>query len=592
MKKKRTKKYPIFTYLCYLLAVAALVTSVTFSRYSVATSGSVSTQVALYNCSYEIDGFSSFAFNNTDFYIMNEDNLIGNTTARTVRFTMRNYTPMDDPTQQKATETDVNVQGSIRLRVPAELGDKLAIQLTEATAAGASSTVVTPQIVLGELLYAQVDKNNQIVTHREEVGTDSNGNKIYQDVITTTVDGKYANFSNPTTLETENFSNYEERTNNDKALDQEWTVSGTLKGDGTVYINQNDDPNTSVNESVNGLRMTITAETDKEPETYSVGFRRSAGTSLSLDLSKKMTYYTIEISLPSMLLEGGKERSRTHVAYLSLVNRLANSVYWYDLALGEITDETTNETTKKPITTDIPVDTDGNGTDDGIITGYLVNDENGRVYESGDNGTIYYVTADNLVYFDNGEDDDLSNDPIVTNMNQLVTNPPSDGERYYIKKDGQEITVLGYHFEQNTTMTVPGDNDTDTESTTIVRVNCMYANNGGYTVTLDHVAAIEEGAADYIHGITWGDKVNQLTGVTFTDNSENVTDDNNTPFASNSILYGSCSNDVKINLSTITIDPLGTVQDEKYTPNAVQMAVNRSFNLRMKAAFVQASTLP
>ena len=90
MKKKRTKKYPIFTYLCYLLAVAALVTSVTFARYSVATSGSVSTQVALYNCSYEIDGFSSFAFNNTDFYIMNGNNLIGNTTARTVRFTMRN----------------------------------------------------------------------------------------------------------------------------------------------------------------------------------------------------------------------------------------------------------------------------------------------------------------------------------------------------------------------------------------------------------------------------------------------------------------------------------------------------------------------
>ena len=583
MKKKRTKKYPIFTYLCYLLAVAALVTSVTFARYSVATSGSVSTQVALYNCSYEIDGFSSFAFNNTDFYIMNGNNLIGNTTARTVRFTMRNYKVNEEGKPIEGTATDVNVQGSIRLRVPAELGDKLAIQLTEATVAGASSTVVTPQIVLGELLYAQVDENNQIVTHREEVGTDSNGNKIYQDVITTTVDGAYANFSNPTTLETENFSNYEERTNNDKALDQSWTVSGTLEGDGTVYINQNDDPNTSVNESVNGLRMTITAETDDAASTYSVGFRRSSGTSLFLDLSKKMTYYTIEISLPSMLLERKEQSSCTHVAYLSLVNRLANSVYWYNLAL--------DETTKKPITTNIPVDTDGNGNTDGTITGYVVNGTNGRVYEpQGGGDTIYYITEDNLVYNAAGN--------IVTNMNQLITAPPSSqNEGYYIDRgaqgisteaDTEDIKVLGYHFEQS----VPVEGST-TNQTTNVRVNCAYDyqadenGNGTYTVTLDHVAPIEAAAANYIHEITWvnneGNTVGSLTGITYSQNA--------TPFND---ITGKCSNSEtnNINLSSVTIDPLGVVQGSTYTPNAVQMAVNRSFNLRMKAAFVQASTLP
>lgn len=562
MKKKRTKKYPVFTYLCYLLAVAALVTSVTFARYSVATSGSVSTQVALYNCSYEIDGFSSFAFNNSSFYIRDDgNNLIGNTTARTVRFTMRNYKVNEEGKPIEGTATDVNVQGSIRLRVPAELGDKLAIQLTEATDAGASSTVVTPQIVLGELLYYNSVDDGKIITG-----------------------GDYHNFGNGTTLYTKNFSNYEERTNNDEALDQEWTVSGGLSTDngetkGTINIVQNVDEGTGI-----GLNMTITAETDKEPETYSVGFRRSAGTSLFLDLSKKMTYYTIEISLPSMLLTGGDIDHCTHVAYLSLVNRLANSVYWYNL----MTDGKGN-----PQTEPISVDTDGDGTDDGIITGYLVNDENGRVYESGDNsgdnGTIYYITEDNLVYNADGK--------VITNMDQLITNPPKSGERYYIERGENDIEIIGYHFEQNTTMRET-DNNSETSTTTIVRVNCAYDyqadenGNGTYTVTLDHVAAIEEGAADYIHGITWGDKVNQLTGVTFTDNSENVTDDNNTPFASNSILYGSCSNDVKINLSTITIDPLGTVQDEKYTPNAVQMAVNRSFTLNMKAAFVQASTLP
>lgn len=585
MKKKRTKKYPVFTYLCYLLAVAALVTSVTFARYSVATSGSVSTQVALYNCSYEIDGFSSFAFNNTDFYIMNGNNLIGNTTARTVRFTMRNYKVNEEGKPIEGTATDVNVQGSIRLRVPAELGDKLAIQLTDATAAGASSTVVTPQIVLGELLYARVENGGIVVDYPKDNSTEEDtGEGDITEGDTTDEEKKqviqtgteYADFGSSTTLETKYFSDYEELTNEEGEEDittQTWTVSGGLKTDdgvtsGTVYIVQNVDEGT-------GLNMTITAETDEEPETYSVGFRRSAGTSLFLDLSKKMTYYTIEISLPSMLLTGGDIDSCTHVAYLSLVNRLANSVYWYNLAL--------DETTKKPITTNIPVDTDGNGNTDGTITGYVVNGTNGRVYDPGNSSKpIYYITEDNLVYNAAGKVI-----KVITNMDQLITNPPKSGERYYIERGENDIEIIGYHFEQ----TVPVVGST-TNKMTNVRVNCKYNNSGGYTVTLDHVAAIEEGAADYIHGITWGDKVNQLTGVTFTDNSENVTDDNNTPFASNSILYGSCSNDVKINLSTITIDPLGTVQDEKYTPNAVQMAVNRSFTLNMKAAFVQASTLP
>lgn len=568
MKKKRTKKYPIFTYLCYLLAVAALVTSVTFSRYSVATSGSVSTQVALYNCSYEIDGFSSFAFNNSSFYIRDDgNNLIGNTTARTVRFTMRNYKVNEEGKPIEGTATDVNVQGSIRLRVPAELGDKLAIQLTEATDAGASSTVVTPQIVLGELLYADINVNGEIVTHEVIVGTDDEGNDIKQHVITTDTT-KYANFSNPTTLETENFSNYEERTNNDKALDQKWTVSGTLEGDGTVYINQNDDPNTSVNESVNGLRMTITAETDEEPETYSVGFRRSAGTSLSLDLSKKMTYYTIEISLPSMLLEGGKESNRTHVAYLSLVNRLANSVYWYNLMTDGKGD---------PQTKTINVDANGDGIVE-TITGYLVQDENGRVYESGDNNTTYYITEDNLVYnaVYNADGEVITN-KVITNMDQLITNPPESGERYYIERGENDIEIIGYHFEQNTTMRET-DNNSETSTTTIVRVNCMYDNNGKYTVTLDHVAPIEEGAANYIHEITWSnDDISQTTAASYRD----------TPFTG---LTGTCSNKVStINLSSVTLNPFTNAENQ---PVTVQMAVNRSFTLSMKAAFVQASTLP
>lgn len=543
MKKKRTKKYPIFTYLCYLLAVAALVTSVTFARYSVATSGSVSTQVALYNCSYEIDGFSSFAFNNTDFYIMNGNNLIGNTTARTVRFTMRNHSVNADGELIGGTITDVNVQGSIRLRVPAELGDKLAIQLTDATAAGASSTVVTPQIVLGELLYYGGVEDGKIITSES-----------------------YADFSKPVNdFSTAYFSNYEERTNNDKALDQEWTVSGGLKTDNNGVTSGSV---TVVND--NKAIMTITAETDDAASTYSVGFRRSSGTSLFLDLSKKMTYYTIEISLPSMLLTGERQSSCTHVAYLSLVNRLANSVYWYNL----MTDGNGNPQPKT-----INVDANGDGIVE-TITGYLVQDENGRVYESGDNDTTYYITADNLVYDAAGN--------IVTNMNQLITDPPSSqNEGYYIERGKNDIEIIGYHFEQNTTMRET-DNNSETSTTTIVRVNCAYDyqadenGNGTYTVTLDHVAPIEAAAANYIHSIesflySDGKPASPtLTNLSYI----------STPFAG---LTGTCSNNVStINLSSVTLNPFTNAENQV----TVQMAVNRSFNLRMKAAFVQASTLP
>ena len=311
--------------------------------------------------------------------------------------------------------------------------------------------------------------------------------------------------------------------------------------------------------------MTITAETDEEPETYSVGFRRSAGTSLFLDLSKKMTYYTIEISLPSMLLTGGDIDSCTHVAYLSLVNRLANSVYWYNLAL--------DETTKKPITTNIPVDTDGNGNTDGTITGYVVNGTNGRVYDPGNSSKpIYYITEDNLVYNAAGKVI-----KVITNMDQLITNPPKSGERYYIERGENDIEIIGYHFEQ----TVPVVGST-TNKMTNVRVNCKYNNSGGYTVTLDHVAPIEAGAANYVHSIeSFLDSDGQPASPTLTNLSYI-----STPFAG---LTGTCSNNVStINLSSVTLNPFTNAENQV----TVQMAVNRSFNLRMKAAFVQASTLP
>ena len=457
MKKKRTKKYPVFTYLCYLLAVAALVTSVTFSRYSVATSGSVSTQVALYNCNYTIDNFSSFSFYNTDYMVDlgGTDTVVG--TARTVRFTMNNHD--DNGT------TQVDAQGTIRFYLPAAFANNLAIQLVESTPAGATQNVITPQIVLGELIY--------------------NGTNSYY---------SYNNADLP------DFKDYGELENSPTG----WTVDGQLSNDGPSQLTITGEY--TAGDTTGDTTITITAK--KNNVAYSVGFQRSGmATPLYLDLKHSEVYYTIDITSSSMFLNGRNENSCTHVAYITLTEALTNDIKW--------------------------------------------------------SGTDNTVSGEPAKVFKNGTE--------ITDLNKLITDPSTG---YTASSPDSGIEITGYHFEQN----VAGQD---------IRVKCEYADNGGYNVSLYHVAPVEENnptGAYYVHPIT------------FSGNSSNIQyDEYATPFTDTN---ATCSNGASIDVSSVTIDPLNGYYDEngdginEKIEISVLNGLSRSFTIKMNAVFVQASQTP
>ena len=66
------KKIPIIRYLSYLLVVSLLFTGVTFSRYSMTTSGDSSAPLSRFHCSYEVDEISATSIPNVDYWLKND----------------------------------------------------------------------------------------------------------------------------------------------------------------------------------------------------------------------------------------------------------------------------------------------------------------------------------------------------------------------------------------------------------------------------------------------------------------------------------------------------------------------------------------
>lgn len=295
MKNPRTKKYPIFTYLCWLLVVAMLFTGVTFSRYSITQSGSLSTDVANLNCGYTVDGINSLLFDN--------NNHSGSSSANTVRFTLKNYTEktetVDGVEQTDKIISEVDVEGGLRLYLPADLADNLAIQITGTDV----SNVLTPQIVLGELFYGKSGD------------TDKNGNVILND--------SYKQYSSTDNhFSTSNFTDYGAR----NYPDEDWTVGGTLANNGTLTVNNTQ---TTVDGATVGSGIDMTVSAGSETDAYSIGFQRgTVSAPLYLDLEKQVTYYTIDISLPEMYFTAGVEKALQYVVHFTLVKRIAPEVNW------------------------------------------------------------------------------------------------------------------------------------------------------------------------------------------------------------------------------------------------------------------------
>lgn len=485
MKRKASKKYPVFTYAFYLILVGILVTGVTFSRYSITQSGDVSTGVAAFDCSYTIEDFSSLNFNNSDYWLTAGNDGSGDKlaagTAHTVRVTMKN--------SNNGKISDTKVQAHLRVYMSSQLADNLAIQISTEQEAGTQNTY-TPQIPLGELFC---DDNGAYKTYDTQ------------------------------TIKTSDFIDYD-AVGNDEAGANEWdetlTVSGSLKNNSTLVVSGQS----------SGLQMTVTAQT--RTVDYSVGFSRGVrSTPVYLDLQRNETYYTFDITLPSMLYTGGTENKSTHVVYFTLTDGIDNTAYWYNA--------------------EQPLQQRANG------SWYIITDEATK-------------TEQNVVpvYDAKGE--------LVKDMDTLITSPL---QGYYYFKDGEDIVnITGYHFEQETTATYTDENENKVEISTTVRVKCEYAKDRNYNVSLYHVAPLSEtSAAHYVHPIKWSGNVVLMEGV---DSADSM------PFKS--IQTGTCINSARgmdIDISKITIDPI-----DKAAP--ITLAVNRSYYFDITALFVQASETP
>ena len=159
-KNAKLEKYPILRYLSYLVIVCILLTGVSLARYTSATSGDVSASLSRFIYSYSISDASSLIFSNTDYWLTVEGGETSATnTARSVRFDLRNHLKAADGSADRVS--DVALQSTLRFYAPAEFAGNLAMQILQADNRSGAYTAVTPQYVLGDLIYEVNEVNGK-----------------------------------------------------------------------------------------------------------------------------------------------------------------------------------------------------------------------------------------------------------------------------------------------------------------------------------------------------------------------------------------------------------------------------------------------
>lgn len=289
MDEKKIKKFPVVRYLCYLLAVSILFTSVTFSRYVGSTSGDTSALLSRFVCSYEIGDMSAATFSNANYWLTLNNESIAMNTARSVRFTVRNHTLLEDGSADRIS--DVDLRAALRLYAPAEFAENLAVQVVEVDENGSYITK-TPQYVLKEFIY---DGNNAFASH--------NGEKI----------------------DTADFDDFESRNDSQgNPVDEELEVSGGFTGTEEAHTG-------TISAYCAETKNSLTITAAMREATYSVGFSRNVvgdqgqtAPMLYLDCKRKMPFYTIDLSLPEMSFAAGTAQQRTFVLFLTIVSKTEN----------------------------------------------------------------------------------------------------------------------------------------------------------------------------------------------------------------------------------------------------------------------------
>ena len=293
MREVKNKKYPLIKYLCWLLVVAFLFTGVTFSRYSVTESVNTETGIGVFNASYEITDMSSATFSNVNYWLNLNGGKTAMNSASTLRFTLRNHSVLEDGNADRIS--DVDLQASLRFYAPAEFAGNLAVQIAEVDDTG-DYKVITPQYVLKDLIYTA---DNNFKTWNGEV------------------------------FDTSSSEDYDARTDADGLeTDEELTVRGGFSGTAESHVGV-----ISAYSHDSGNRLSITSSMSEAA--YSVGFYRHDAKNQNisapifyLDCKETVPFYTVELSLPEMLLSGITSETRTFTVFIT-------SLYHIDFAGGE-----------------------------------------------------------------------------------------------------------------------------------------------------------------------------------------------------------------------------------------------------------------
>ena len=326
MKRKASKKYPVFTYAFYLILVGILVTGVTFSRYSITQSGDVSTGVAAFDCSYTIDSVNTTSFGNTDFWQLYNSYWMdqGSGTASTVRITMYNNSAID-------------VRSTLRLEGPAEFWENIALQITPTTGTGSNIAADTENPLTTQLVIADLVR----VREAGQSGTGSDGETETHRYTY----GEYQSWGTNGTFNTSDSDDFGQLGDGESTLAMTGGITesdvGTVSGSVTATRQSTTVGNVPETRPENNWNMTITASMKNVD--FSLGFTRQQGSSalpaLYLDCTANVPYYTIEIDIPMELKakSGDDPASATYVMYLNWTNAIQAKALGIEFPTGNST---------------------------------------------------------------------------------------------------------------------------------------------------------------------------------------------------------------------------------------------------------------
>ncbi|MCD8372554.1 MAG: hypothetical protein LUD27_04570 [Clostridia bacterium] len=293
MEKKDVKKgiLNLGKKFIFLLVIVAIITvGATFARYTTSQTGSATSTISYFGCSYTIDEISSYAFTNAT-WPTPQSGESGFNTPQSIKFTANNYTTDDSGAK---TVTDVDVQSVFRFTLPYALLSDIAIQLVQVDGSGVE-TAITPQYDIPALI------------------ADLSGS--YD-----TSDTNYKKITNGITERTLTISKSTDTGGNLTSLSATYTDSITYSGGTTEdFTTTVELTKTSAVDNVKfGYTRSRTEDytADTSKEFYAPELMVECSTADS-SLQTLMTEWYIDITVPSMYLETGDEQSATFMFYFT-----------------------------------------------------------------------------------------------------------------------------------------------------------------------------------------------------------------------------------------------------------------------------------